>query len=85
MGVTSNITGRHYTGCYDTFVTNPNAIWQSENVLAYYLPTLATQVAFMVFITRFLFYILKPFNQPRLVAEMLVSTCIYKFVSIFPL
>lgn len=67
-------------GCYDTYVANPNLIWRSESVLQFYLPTLAAQVAFIVFTTRFLYYILRPFNQPLLVVMIIVSMCVYKFV-----
>ncbi|KAK7305867.1 hypothetical protein VNO77_43779 [Canavalia gladiata] len=65
---------RHVTtGCYETFVSNPNPIWQSESVLAFYLPTFAAQVAFMLLSTRSMYYILRPFNQPRLVVEILMG------------
>lgn len=65
------------TGCYNVDVSNPNDIWKSENILFFYLPNFAAQVAFMLLSTRLLYYILRPLNQPRLVSEILVSACIH--------
>jgi hypothetical protein len=58
--------------CYSTGVSNGNDIWQSDSVLPFFLPSFAAQIAFMLFTNRFLYYLLRPFNQPRLVAEILV-------------
>ncbi|KAJ1380733.1 Sodium/solute symporter superfamily [Sesbania bispinosa] len=60
-------------GCYQTVVSNPNAIWQSESVLTYYLPAFATQVAFMLISTRCIYFILRPLHQPRIVIEILMG------------
>ncbi|TKY47537.1 Cation/H(+) antiporter 15 [Spatholobus suberectus] len=64
------------TGCYNVDVSNPNSVWKSETVLFFYLPTFAAQVSFMLFSTRTLYYILRPLNQPRLVAEILMGILI---------
>ncbi|KAL2333361.1 hypothetical protein Fmac_014574 [Flemingia macrophylla] len=68
---------RHVTtGCYNVDVSNPNSIWKSETVLFFYLPTFAAQVGFMLLSTRSLYYILRPLNQPRLIAEILIGILI---------
>ncbi|XP_045802232.1 cation/H(+) antiporter 15-like [Trifolium pratense] len=61
------------SGCYTTGVSNGNDIWQSDSVLPFFLPSFAAQVAFMLFANRFLYYFLRPFNQPPLVAEILTG------------
>lgn len=60
-------------GCYETIVTNPNAIWKSDSILTFYLPSFATQIAIMLITTRSVYYILRPLNQPLIVVEILVS------------
>ncbi|OIV97418.1 hypothetical protein TanjilG_16179 [Lupinus angustifolius] len=60
-------------GCYVAEVANPNKIWRGETVLGFYLPNLAAQIALILFTTRSLHYILRPLNQPLIVAEIIAS------------
>lgn len=61
--------------CFWNRVDNPGAIWNSENVLIFYLPSLVLQILLVVFATRLMFWILRPLHQPHFVAELLVSPC----------
>lgn len=67
-------------GCYDTAVSNANDIWQSDSVLTFYLPNFAAQIAFMLFANRCLYYLFRPFNQPRFVVEILVIAFFQSFI-----
>lgn len=70
-------------GCYNTSVSNGNDIWQSDSVLTFYLPTFAAQLAFMLFTNRCLYYLFRPFNQPRIVVEILVTNYVNSCMSNF--
>ncbi|RDX81175.1 Cation/H(+) antiporter 15, partial [Mucuna pruriens] len=59
--------------CYEVSVLNPSRIWQTDNVLKSELPILAFQIAFSVVLSRFFFFIYKPFHQPRLIAQISVG------------
>ncbi|XP_020211690.1 cation/H(+) antiporter 15 [Cajanus cajan] len=59
--------------CYKVYVTNPNRIWQTDNVLKKELPTLAFQIAFTVLLSRLFYLIYKPFRQTRLIAQISVG------------
>lgn len=74
----------HVSGCYETTVSNGNEIWQSESVLVFYLPNFAAQVAFTLFCNRGLYYLLRPFNQPRFVVEILVINYMLLFCILVP-
>ncbi|XP_057432199.1 cation/H(+) antiporter 15-like [Lotus japonicus] len=60
-------------GCYETIVSNPNAIWKSDSILTFYLPFFTAQVALMLITTRSAYYILRPLNQPLIVVEILIG------------
>jgi hypothetical protein len=59
--------------CYDVSVSDPNSIWQTDNILYKELPTLAVQLAFTTIVSRFFFFIYKPFHQSQLIAQISVS------------
>ncbi|CAK8566496.1 unnamed protein product [Lathyrus sativus] len=67
------ISGSKLYGCYYTSVTNANDIWKSDSVLTFFLPNFAAQIAFMLLANRCLYYLFRPFNQPRFVVEILVG------------
>ncbi|KAJ7968903.1 Cation/H(+) antiporter [Quillaja saponaria] len=79
--------------CYTVNAFNSNGIWIGDYSLKETLPILATQLAFILFFTRLLFYVLKPFHQPRFVAEILAGLILSpsvmgntsKFRELFPL
>lgn len=59
--------------CYELEASHPNKIWQSDDILSYFLPTLAMQIAINIFASNLFHCILRRFHQPRLVADVLVS------------
>ncbi|XP_019450772.1 PREDICTED: cation/H(+) antiporter 15-like [Lupinus angustifolius] len=60
-------------GWYSLTISNPNDIWKSQNVLTSQVTTFASQVAFVLFTTRFIYYILRPLNQPLIVIQIIVG------------
>jgi len=60
-------------GCFVSRIDNPGRIWNSENVLEYYLKELVKQILAVAVANRLTFWILRPLNQPQFVAELLVS------------
>ncbi|CAJ2646379.1 unnamed protein product [Trifolium pratense] len=69
--------------CYQTEVIHPNPIWQSDNVLKYELPILAFQIGFCVLLSRFFFFIYRPFHLPRLVSQLSVGFILVQVVGKF--
>lgn len=59
--------------CYAPNMITTNGIWQGDNPLDYSLPLFILQLTLIVTVTRILVYLLKPFRQPRVIAEILVS------------
>ena len=53
-------------------MTTTNGVWQGDNPLEYSLPLFVVQLALVVLATRFFVFILRPFHQPRVMAEVLV-------------
>ncbi|WCJ27373.1 Cation/H(+) antiporter 15 [Euphorbia peplus] len=79
--------------CYVVNITAEHAYWQAENPLSQALPLLVWQLACVILINRIIFYLLKPFNVPRIVSDILagiiigptVLTRIRFFAVMFPL
>lgn len=59
--------------CYAPTMITTNGIWQGDNPLDYSLPLFILQLTLVVVTTRVLVFALKPFRQPRVVCEILVS------------
>ncbi|KAI4324194.1 hypothetical protein L6164_023751 [Bauhinia variegata] len=57
--------------CYNPTKITTNGIWQGENPLEYSLPLFLLQLILVVAATRLFVFILRPFHQPRVVAEIL--------------
>ncbi|WMV34519.1 hypothetical protein MTR67_027904 [Solanum verrucosum] len=57
--------------CYSPSMITTNGVWQGENPLDYALPLFILQLTLVVIFTRILVFILKPFRQPRVIAEIL--------------
>ncbi|TKY71610.1 Cation/H(+) antiporter 15 [Spatholobus suberectus] len=57
--------------CYTPSMTTTNGLWQGDNPLDYSLPLFVLQLTLVVCATRFFVFILKPFHQPRVIAEIL--------------
>jgi len=68
--------------CYNTTIDPTNIIWRSDNVLADRVPLLSIQIAYNILVSTFFHHILKQFNLPLTVAQMLVSVhlhmCVYQ-------
>lgn len=62
-----------FTICYTKRVYDNDTPWQAENALVLSLPVLVTQILLTIVVTRVLIFLLKPFRQPRFVAETIVS------------
>ncbi|KAK4400396.1 Cation/H(+) antiporter 15 [Sesamum angolense] len=62
--------------CYSPTMITTNGIWQGEDPLDFSLPLFVLQVTLIICTTRMLVFILKPFRQPRVIAEILVSLAI---------
>lgn len=58
--------------CYAPNMITTNGVWQGDNPLDYSLPLFILQLTLVVITTRFLVFVLKPFRQPRVIAEILV-------------
>lgn len=59
--------------CYAPTMITTHGIWQGDNPLDYSLPLFILQLTLVVVTTRILVFILKPFRQPRVISEILVS------------
>lgn len=59
--------------CYAPTMITTNGIWQGDNPLDYSLPLFILQLTMIVLMTRILVFVLKPFRQPRVISEILVS------------
>jgi hypothetical protein len=59
--------------CFVVNITAEHGIWQSENPLTQSLPLLAMLLAATIFVTRAVYYLLRPLAVPRIVTDFLVS------------
>lgn len=57
--------------CYTPTMITTNGVWQGENPLDFALPLFILQLTLVVVFTRIIVFILKPFRQPRVIAEIL--------------
>lgn len=57
--------------CYAPNMITTNGVWQGDNPLDYSLPLFILQLTLVVITTRVLVFVLKPFRQPRVIAEIL--------------
>lgn len=51
-----------------------NGVFQGDNPLDYALPLAILQICIVLLVTRGLAYLLKPLRQPRVIAEIIVSS-----------
>ncbi|CAO1946388.1 unnamed protein product [Urochloa humidicola] len=59
--------------CYSPMMITTNGIWQGFNPLEFSLPLFILQTAIIVVTTRVLVLLLRPFRQPRVIAEILAG------------
>lgn len=57
--------------CYRPSMITPFSVWRGDNPLNYTLPLFVVQLILLIAATRLFVLILKPFRQPRVVAEIL--------------
>ena len=62
------------TKCAGPMKATSQGAFQGENPLDYALPLAIVQICLVVVVTRGLAYLLRPLRQPRVVAEIIVST-----------
>lgn len=65
--------------CLVLNITSSNGIWQGDNPFTESLPLFVTQLATILIVTRFLYHLLKPFHQPRIISDMLVSCILHEY------
>ncbi|GAU19592.1 hypothetical protein TSUD_304050, partial [Trifolium subterraneum] len=70
MGDKGNKTDE-YIVCYAPTMITTNGIWEGDNPLDYSLPLFILQLTLVVAATRIFVFLLKPFRQPRVIAEIL--------------
>jgi hypothetical protein len=73
-----NKTSDDYIVCYAPAMITTNGIWQGDSPLEFSLPLFILQLTLVVAATRIFVFVLKPFRQPRVIAEILVSCFIFK-------
>lgn len=57
-----------------------DGVFQGENPLHSALPLAILQICVVVVLTRVLAFLLRPLRQPRVVAEIIVSSCCRSYV-----
>ena len=57
-----------------TMPDTSNGVWQGDVPIHYALPLLIIQITLVLAITRALAFLLKPLRQPRVIAEIIVSS-----------
>ena len=62
------------TKCAGPMKATSQGAFQGENPLDYALPLAIVQICLVVVVTRGLAYLLRPLRQPRVIAEIIVST-----------
>lgn len=62
------------TDCPHPMKATSNGVFQGDSPLDYALPLIILQICLVLVFTRFLAYLLKPLRQPRVVAEIVVSS-----------
>lgn len=61
--------------------TASNGVWQGDNPLHFAFPLLILQSVLILLLTRFLALLLKPLRQPKVIAEIVVSSLFPSLVS----
>jgi len=59
-----------------------NGVWQGDVPIHFALPLLIVQIVIVLGITRALAFFLKPLKQPRVIAEIIVSSRLPSFFCI---
>lgn len=62
------------SACPAPMKATSNGVFQGDNPLDFALPLAILQICLVVALTRILAYLLRPLRQPRVIAEIVVST-----------
>jgi hypothetical protein len=62
--------------------TSSNGVWQGDNPLDFAFPLLIVQTVLVLVVSRSLALLFKPLRQPKVIAEIVVSTTHILFFSI---
>lgn len=63
--------------CPSPMKATSNGVFQGDDPLDYALPLAILQICIVLILSRFLAYLLKPLRQPRVIAEIVVSSLIF--------
>jgi len=69
--------------CYTPLLVTSNGLWKNNNLLDFSLPLFTLQLTLVVSATRFFVFILRPFHQPRVIAEILVTSFLFRLLFSF--
>lgn len=69
--------------CYAPTMMTTDGVWEGGNPLEYAFVLFIFQLTLVVLSTRFFVFILKPFYQPRVMAEIMVTSFLFHFL-LFP-
>lgn len=65
--------------CPSPMAATSNGAFQGDNPLNFALPLAILQICLVLLLTRSIAFILKPLRQPRVIAEMIVSSFLFTF------
>jgi len=80
VGMASNATSGH--ACPAPMKPTSNGVFQGDNPLDFALPLAILQICLVLVVSRGLAYLLKPLRQPRVIAEIIVSSFLFHLVLI---
>lgn len=69
--------------CPSPMKATSNGIFQGDNPLDFALPLVILQICLVVVLTRGLAFLLKPFKQPRVIGEIIVSLFVLLMQNIY--
>lgn len=70
--------------CPSPMKATSNGVFQGDSPLDYALPLAILQICLVLVLTRVLAYLLRPLRQPRVIAEIIVSSILSQFLIHLP-
>jgi hypothetical protein len=67
--------------CIMPMAVTSNGVWQGDNPIHFSLPLLIVQITLVIVDTTALGLLVKPFHQPRVIAEIIVSSSLHLALS----
>ncbi|KAL6013183.1 hypothetical protein ACLOJK_003675 [Asimina triloba] len=68
-----NVTDVNQVVCYTPSMMLSNGMWNGKSPLSFTIPVFVIQLTLIILTSRILVFLLKPFKQPRVVAEILAG------------